>query len=440
MPTSATLIKLRVNSAEQFKESVSEPANTKLYLTYGKVTGWANDAAPPSANSSVATEYEVWHNMIGGKKLLGSDICHAIPRYNWTAGTYYCAYDHLNPNLVDGSTQFYVMNSNYDVYKCISNNYSIFSIVEPKAINPASVTETSDGYIWKYMYSVASSDLLRFTTNSYIPVRSVPSDDGTLQWTVQSSAIDGAILYCAVTSNGTRYSNTSNIIVTIAGDGVSATATANINTLTNTVNSIRMTDYGIGYTYATVTISGGGGTGATAKAIISPPGGHGTSALYELGACNLILNPQLKGSEEGVLQVANDFRQISILKDPLARDGSNVFSNIAFSQAYAFKTIGNGDYVQDEIVYQGGSQTSSIFSGQVLSWDSSNGIATVINTLGTPTSAALIGANSFVSRYVSTITQRDLTIYTGQVLYVDNFTNITRSSDQTEDFKIVLKF
>jgi hypothetical protein len=47
--TSATSNKMRVNNAEQFLDSVSEPAFVTLYLSYGKVTPWCNEAAPPQA-------------------------------------------------------------------------------------------------------------------------------------------------------------------------------------------------------------------------------------------------------------------------------------------------------------------------------------------------------------------------------------------------------
>lgn len=439
--TSATFIKFRVNSAEQFKESVTEPSpNTNLYLAYGKVTAWPNDASPSVANTSVSTEYEIWNNMIAGKKILGYDISHAIPRFNWTANTKYIAYDHRNSNLYDGNTQFYVLTSDYNVYKCLANNNGANSTVEPTAINPNAPTETSDGYIWKYMYTVSDSELLRFTTPNYIPVKTLPGDEGSLQWDVQEAATEGAIYAIQLANAGSGYTNTSTITVTISGDGSSATATANINVTSQTVSTISMTDYGQGYTYATVTISGGGGSGAQGVAIISPPGGHGSNPIYELGGSSLILNPYLRGTEENKLPATNDVRQISLIKDPLKRATENVSTNLVFVQALTLTTIGTGDYQEDEIVYQGTSVSSATFSGRVVSWNSSNGILVVINTNGNPTSQSLTGANSTTSRFISDTRSNDLKPYSGQILYVNNLSPITRSSDQTEEYKIVLKF
>ena len=435
--SSVTSTKMRINTAEQFLESVAEPAYTALYLSYGKVDAWANESCPDMANTSTAGENEVWYNMIGGKRIYGNDLCLVIPRYNWAANTKYFAYDHMSTNLYDQT--FYVLTSDFSVYKCISNNSSANSTVEPTSINPDSVTQTSDGYVWKYMYSVESSDQLRFITDQYIPIRKIAADNGSLQWKVQEGAIEGAIFNIVIANSGTGYTNTSNLLVTITGDGKSATVTANLNLTSQTVSTLTLTDYGSGYTFANVDISGGGGTGAVAKAIISPVGGHGSDPIYELGASKVMMNPTLKFTEDGVLPVTNDFRQIAILKDPLTAEGVIVTNN-AFRQALTIKTQGSGNYSLDEIVYQGSSLSASAFKGELLYWDEANGIAEIINTVGTIQPQSLIGATSSTSRFVSNIVNKDLKERSGQILYINNLKAITRSYDQTEDFKIVVKF
>lgn len=439
--SSSTFVNLKISAAEQFRECSSEPTpNTKLYITYGKITGWTNDASPDTANNSVATEYDIWKNMIGGKKLYTSDISHAVPRFNWTANTKYFAYDHHATNMHDGNTQFYVLTSNYDVYKCISNNYSSNSTVEPATISPTNLVQTSDGYVWKYMYTVSDADRLRFMTSAYMPVKTLTGDDGSTQWQTQNNAVDGAIYSILLTDFGSNYSNNSNIVVTITGDGSGAAATARINVASGNVANVTLTNYGTSYTYADVSITGGGGSGANARAIISPHGGHGSNPTYELGGSNLILNPSLSGTEDVDFPASNDFRQIALIKDPIVTSTSNVMSNVRFIQGYTLTLLGTGNYEDDEFVYQGGSPSTATFSGRIVTWDSSNGTAIVINTNGTPTAGAMFGSNSFTSRYVSSVVQKQVKDHSGQILYVNNFVPITRSSDQTEDFKILLKF
>ena len=441
--TSSTLIDLRINNAEQFKESISEPSpNTKMFLVFGKTNAWANDAAPNTSNSSVSTVYEVWNNMIGGKRILGGDLSHAIPRHDWTSGTIYSAYDNLRTDLHGTNTIFYVMNSDYSVYKCIANNSGQQSTIQPTSVNPDIISATGDGYSWKYMYTVSDSEKLRFVTDSYITVKTLSSDDGSLQWQVQDGAVNGSIDSIIVVNSGNNYTNVSNVTIAISGDGSSAAAQATLNSITNTVSSITMTDRGSDYTYATVTITDAGvAANATARAIISPPGGHGSDATYELGGKNIIINTKLKYDEDSVLPTTNDYRQIAILKDPYLRLTSTVAVNIAFVQALTVVCDGVGDFSEDEIVYQGSSQALATFTGTVVSWTSSTSNLLLINTTGTPTiTQSVIGTTSFTSRVITSTLNGTLEKHSGKLLYVDNIKPITRSSDQIEDFQIVFTF
>lgn len=441
--TSSTFIDLRINNAEQFKESVSEPSpNTKLFLVFGKTDAWANEASPNISNSSISTVYEIWDNMIGGKRILGGDISHVIPRINWTSNTVYDAYDDKRSDLFDANTKFYVMNSDYSVYKCIANNHGKPSTTEPTSVNPEIISTTADGYSWKYMYTISDSEKLRFTTSQYIPVRTLTVDNGSLQWQVQNTAISGSIDSIIVTNGGANYTNVSNITISISGDGTSATAIPTLNTMTNTISSIVITERGSDYTFATVTITDiGSGSGAKVRAIISPPGGHGSDPLYELGGKNILIDTKIRYDEEGILTATNDYRQIAILKDPYVNLTTNVASNIAFVQALTLTCDGVGNYVQDEYVYQGPSFQASTFKGRVVSWTANTGQLILINTIGAPTvSDSLIGVSSYVTRVVTNKKDGLLKKYSGKVLYVDNIKAVTRSSDQIEDFQILLSF
>lgn len=441
MTTSVTTINFKVNSAEQFKEMVSEPTpNTALYLTYGKITAWPNDAAPTSANSSIVSEHEIWDNMIGAKKLTANDIRHVIPRYNWTSNTTYIAYDDRSTTLYDTNTQFYVVTSAYGVYKCLANNNGNPSTSEPIATNSEGTTTTADRYVWKYMYTLSDQDLLRYTTANYIPVKTLAADDGSSQWDIQSNADDGSVDVILVTGGGTGYSNNANLLISCVGDGTSLTATGNINVETGTVYSISVTAHGQDYSNAGVIITGGGGTGATARAVLSPRGGHGSNPLYELGGRSLLFNPRLVRSEGGILPETNDLRQIALILDPLLTDGATVADNTAILQAYTIASAGAGNYSEDEIIYQGINLQLATFNGRVVSWNATTGIATTIRNAGTPSTNPLIGANSAIARFLTSSAVGGLDKYSGKMIYADNIQPITRASDQTEDFKIILHF
>lgn len=442
--TSVKFVNLRVNNAEQFREALAEPIpNTSIFMTFGKVDAWANDAAPDTANSSISTVYEIWKNMVGGKKVLGGDLHHVIPRNNWTANSVYTPYDNLSSNLYDDDVAFCVVNSDLSVYKCISNNGGANSTIEPTSVNPSITSTTSDGYSWKFMYNISDAEEIRFTTESYIPVKTISSDDGSLQWQVQENAEDGAINSVIIINAGTGYTNSSNIVVTVSGDGSSFSGFATVNTTTNTISSISITNPGAGYTYATVDITdlSGNGSSAEARAIISPPGGHGSNPLYELGGKNVMINTKFIYDEDEVFPLNNDFRQIALLKDPYLNGTANVATNTTFLQATTLIVAGIGSYVDDEYVYQGSSFATATFSGRVVEWNETTGKLILINTEGTPTASfALIGSTSSTSRVISSITENAFQPYTGQILYVDNIKPVTRSSDQIEDFRILVNF
>ena len=434
---------LEITNAIQFRESVSEQSNTKIYLTFGKVEPWPNDAAPLQANSSVTTLYQVWDNMIGGKLITGNDIHHVIRRINWTSNTVYDQYDHCTCSLMlfSANVNFYVVTDEWNVYKCISNNYGSPSTVKPTSVSTTSTSSTADGYVWKFMYNISPSERIKFTTSDYIPVKKLSSNDNSLQWQVQENATEGAINHIQVTNGGINYFVNSAISITITGDGTGANAFARVNTVSNTIANVVIDAVGSDYTYATVTITANTGSNASLRAIISPPGGHGSDALRELGGANLVINPRLRGTESGILSVSNEYRQIALIEDPTFFNQSNVASNTVFSQLTTLTLNGSSvEYNLDELVYQGSSLSTSTFRGRIVEWDSSNSIMRLTNVFGTPTTDLLIGANTGAARFVDSVTNPTLKRYSGNLLYIDNIKPIQRAVDQTEDFKIVLKF
>lgn len=58
-------------------------------------------------------------------------------------------------------------------------------------------------------------------------------------------------------------------------------------------------------------------TAATLQPIISPPAGHGSNPLLELGAKRVCISTKFVNSEGSTIPVKNDFRQVGIIKNPL---------------------------------------------------------------------------------------------------------------------------
>jgi len=354
----------------------------------------------------------------------------------------YAAYDDRldSLDLFAASNNFYVITNEFHVFKCLDNNNGSTSTVMPNILITTTHFQTSDGYIWKYMYSLTAEEKLRFVTSKFIPIRTIESSDNSQQWNVQENAIDGGLHVIKVTNSGSNYT-ANDVVVSIKGDGHYANAFAVLNTASNTVSSIIIDNLGYGYTYADISLTSSRGSGATARAVISPPGGHGSNPLTELGGSYLIFNIQLKDSEGRILTTHNDYRQIALVEDPHLYGTTNKAATTTVSQLTVLTLNGTSvEYSEDEWVFQGASYASSFFKGIVVDWDSTNNVIKLAQTEGVPTKDLLVGANTTAARFVSSITPPTLQPRTGNLLYTDNIVAIQRADDQAEDYKIVLNF
>lgn len=185
--------KFNVEGSDRFVQDV-KTGNTNYYIFVGKSTPWANDSSPPAANQATSSyDHDVYDNILYGKKVTNTDVIPAIPRYTWTNNTFYAAYDKDDSSLYD--KQFFVYNPTSSVkavFKVIQSG-SGNSVIAPAIISTAPF-KTSDGYIWKYMYSITDGNMSKFGTTNYIPV--------TPNSTVISAAIPGSIDAIKVTSPG----------------------------------------------------------------------------------------------------------------------------------------------------------------------------------------------------------------------------------------------
>tara|TARA_Y100000361_G_scaffold18481_1_gene14358 strand:- start:11134 stop:12936 length:1803 start_codon:yes stop_codon:yes gene_type:complete len=194
--------KFKIHNAEQFIESLSESSATNLYLFIGKVDAWSDETDPPAPTDSVAnSSFDYWRSMISAKKITSADVSHIIPRVNWESNTAYTA--HSQKNNEQSANNFYVVTDQLNVYKCLQNNIANgASTIRPTGTGTGLI-ELSDGYKWKFMYSISPQDTLKFTTSEYIPVKKVGNlNDGSLQYTVEQASVDGAIDVINRTSNG----------------------------------------------------------------------------------------------------------------------------------------------------------------------------------------------------------------------------------------------
>ena len=194
----------RLNTAEQVLESIIEPSNTTFYVFVGDHSDHANSTLQDLYDNERTILYDAYNNMMWGKRVEEADVKLMIRNVPWEANTLYTMYDDTDQTLYE--KDFYVIvdaNSYLHVYKCLDNNMNAFSTVEPNFAHISGansyVYQTSDGYRWKYMYSVDSANNLKFSSGTLFPI--IANSD------VSSNAITGAIDIVRVEGIGRGYDN-----------------------------------------------------------------------------------------------------------------------------------------------------------------------------------------------------------------------------------------
>jgi hypothetical protein len=333
-------------------------------------------------------------NLLG---ITSSDVSFVIARVNWTSGTRYNKYE---SGAVGKQTNFYVMTDAFNVYKCLDNGVAgNLSTTKPTGtdIDPFM---TADGYIWKFMYNIPLSLRNKFMTSVYIPVSTalqnrffgsgeidsitiekhgagytqpttsiIVTGDGT--GAVLTPVITGGkLVNITITSAGTGYTfatlevvssltipdedkasavtnlttaaiNTQQAIVenltkpgtidsisvtnpgvgfttlptvVIDGDGTGAAATVTL--FNGSITKVIMSNSGQDYTYANITLTNAAGaTDYVLTANVSPALGHGRNAIKELYGDTLMFYGNAAASKVAGFTIENDYRQFGLIKN-----------------------------------------------------------------------------------------------------------------------------
>lgn len=481
--------KFRTHNAKQFIEDFSESGQSN-YIFIGRSHAWTDDTSPPAPANSQSEEIGAYEDMIALKKVSSTDISHGLVRYDWTSGTKYDEYrddySASNTTNVTGVSNFfdgrgYVITDEFKVYKCLKTGMSggstVNSTVKPTSVDTANPQVTGDGYMWKFMYSVVASDVIKFVTNDFIPVKtlgvklavagsgtsggfgSAASDDGSAQWDVENSAVDGAIYHYIVTNAGSGYTLNSGTTVDVAVEGDGSGAVATLTFASGALASVAFKDtssYGSGYKRASFptidsTITGiSGGSGATIKAVISPINGHGADPIEELGGNYSIVNSRLEfGEGSGDFPTDNDFRRIGLIKNPVQSSDGTISSASSMTATNQLTVADASSISVDDLLTDAASETAATAKARVVS-KTGNVLKTlpVVNAGGEYVAFANsdeVFKNGSGSKStdvtgsgVST-SHPEMTRFTGQILYVENRGAVSRAADQIEDIKLIIE-
>ena len=507
-----------VNSVPAVRSTITATADNGATIVTNAtaLTGvyrYATEDVPPLPLDNQAEIIAIHDEIIAAKRITDTFARAVIRRYNWdlVANPKYDMWKpdysatpggggQIGKTAATGATsiadaKFYVMNTAYEVFKCLYNgqnpsNASGQNATEEPITTGANYasgtglyTETTGaGYIWKYMYTIPTDDVLRFLSSDFLPIVLPANASRTA---VTAAAVAGACDVVVIEDTGSGLPASQTLYTSIKGDGTGGI----VKFITNGsggITSAEIQARGSGYTYANVLLGNGnlfsnvGLTTAVAtvsgwkgalEVILPPLGGHGKDHELELNAKRVMTNIRLTYSEgSGDFPVDNDFRRIGILKDPY-NFGTTTFSTAdTLSGLKALKINGaTADFIPDERIQQtvsGGTAFGTVVSWTLDSGSLVNGVLKYIQTNDTHTDSgvvrafasnganAITGALSAASGTVNTsyagallgatfaagLANPEVENNSGEVIYVENRRLITRAPDQIEDIKLVIEF
>ena len=473
---------------------------------------WNND--PPAPKDNFSEENDYWDDMVALKKVAASDCRQVVKKRTWSSGTTYDMYrgDYSRSNTapVSGATNlyastFYVINSDYRVYICLQNGTDPDnpngrpSLDEPTFtdLEPSRAGDSGDGYIWKYLYTITPSDIIKFDSTEYITVpnnwsTSTDAQIRAVRESADSSSNENQIKTVYIAAAGDNYANGIGQEFDIIGDGTGAKVRVDVqgNRITNTT----VVSGGKDYTYGLVDLgsinSNTTGTSANLVPIIPPSKGHGFDIYTELGTDRVLVYARFDDSTRD-FPVDTSFAQVSIVKNPTKVGTNDVYQENTFSGLFSLKlkddqTLSGKPKVGEKI-----EQNLSVGKarGWVASWDdetkvlkyfsdrsiyvnqttldtqdyagiSTNGRSYDFNAVGGSINGNVSGFQGTIDTAFSGITTNptgtklinlgvdftngmavpEINKGSGEIIYLDNRASIARNPRQKEDLKIILEF
>ena len=495
-----------LETADAGTTTTSATAKTGVYR-------YSTEDIPPLPLDNQREKIGVYDEIIAAKRITDAFARTVIRRYNWDLVAN-PKFDMWKPDYSATPTgggqvgkqtatgqdsiadaKFYVMNSDYEVFKCLYNGEGPGNAAgqnateEPRTAgaNYASgtglYTETSGaGYIWKYMYTMPTDDVLRFLSSDFLPIV-LPSNNSRVA--VEGLAVAGAIDVALIEDAGSNLPASQTVYTGIKGDGtggVVAITTDGSGSITAASVAVR----GSGYTYANVLLGNGNlfsdqglttavatpanGTGAI-EVVLPPQGGHGSNMEEELNGKRVMTNIRLTYAEgSGDFPVDNDFRRIGIIKDPYNWGTTTFATADTLSGLKSVKITGaTADFIPDEQISQtvtGGTAYGTVVSWTLDSGSTTAGVLKYIQTNDAHTDQGVVrafesnGANAISgvlsaaagnvdtgyagtllgATFAAGLAAPEIENNSGEVIYVENRRLITRAPDQIEDIKLVIEF
>jgi len=516
----------RIANANNFVESVlsadnnyyvflglSNPGTTSTPVGFGRTSSWGNiPSNPPSPidNQQYLSHYR--NTALFGKKLNSSNIRRVVKKVNWVSNNRYEMYrhDYSVSNLAPISqsarlydSNYYIVNSDFKVYICIYNGShgdiggasklnGNTSQDEPTFtdLEVSSAGTSGDGYLWKYLFTISPSDIIKFDSTEYIVLPSgwLTSDNFQIQSvrdSGDSNINNNQIKYVYIENGGSGIYTAGTY--DIKGDGSGAKVNIEVNT-SGTIIKTTVVSGGSGYTFGIVDF----GHGATdtisnpAKLIpiIPPSRGHGYNIYEELGSDKVLAYSRFDDSTRD-FPTDTKFAQVGIIKNPEKYNSTSLYNASDYSSLGAIKLT--SDFSDSPTIGGKIEQSTSIGTarGYIASYDTETNVlkyyqdrslnfgntldqtdrndvtnkanvvsfASTTNTISDGTFTAAVDTNftgitttigskviNLGVTFTGGVADPEINKNTGDVIYIDNRSLVVRDSRQKEDIKIILEF
>mgnify|MGYP001160142316 FL=1 len=399
---------LRIKNARSFIDRIRSSTDS-FYTFIGLPNATENktdwDTSPPAPRDCFDDEHFYWDTMIAMKKISADDIRPVVRKLSWASATIYDMYRHdvNRNNLSDSSNKtslyssnFYIVNSEFRVYVCLNNGIDPEnpngkpSLDEPKFtdLEPRVAGTSGDGYVWKYLYTISPSDIIKFDSLNFIPLPVDWETNADFTPIRNNAKTSGQIKVATIANRGFLVgpANTTYTRVPIKGDGTGAECTIVINN-DSKVESITISNGGSDYTYGSVDLVGGnvpvGSTTPIFNVIIPPQGGHGYDIYKELGASNVLIFSRIENDDSNPdFVTGTKVARIGIVENPQAFESTSIITDDRASALqglvlkglspndddYKTTTFANNSYVTQQV---GTGQTAV---GRVVSYDKTTGV------------------------------------------------------------------
>ena len=518
----------RILNASNFVAGVSSSTNS-YYISlglpnpqgasvgFGRADNW--NTATPNPKDSFANIAHIGDTTQFGKRVTEANVRRLVRRIDWTKGVRYDMYRHdytdENKATNTGATRlysanYYVMNSNFNVYICIENGSSGINTTgnasedEPTFtdLEPSKAGESQDGYVWKYLFTVNPSDIIKFDSTDFIalPNNWSTSTDAQIQAVRENGDSDinnNQIKTVYIADQGNNYQTTGGEF-DILGDGTGGKVVVEVSG--NKITNCTISNGGKGYTYGIVDLSSINtnaiinSTPAKLIPIIPPSKGHGFDLYKELGADRVLVYARFDDATKD-FPVDAQFAQVSLVKNPTSFGTTSIYTGSTFSGLKAIKlstiagtpavgqvlsqTVGTGQtafgyvcsydadvnvikYIQDRSLYFGNkndqtdvanvknlsrkfefvSTTSQVsFTGGGNAGNATAGSGSVETTFSSGITTDTNNNNVALGvSFTSGLASPEINKGSGDLLYIDNRAKISRNLRQKEDIKIILEF